>query len=80
LNTSPEWSFRLPSLAFEQESTKRVDVFNSVVLAPDYGWSRVRGSTALQPSKFYTKEERFGTKAFDIENQLIRLDLYHKGE
>jgi hypothetical protein len=50
------------------------------VLVPDYGWSQVRGSTGLQPSKFYTKEGRFSAKAFDIENQLIRLDLYRKGE
>jgi hypothetical protein len=57
-----------------------VHVFKSTVLVPDYGWSQVRGSTALQPSKFYTKEGRFSAKAFDIEIQLIRLDLYRKGE
>jgi hypothetical protein len=26
------------------------------------------------------KEERFGVTAFDIKNQLIRQDLYRKGE
>jgi hypothetical protein len=26
------------------------------------------------------RQERFGAKAFDIENQLIRVDLYRKGE
>jgi hypothetical protein len=57
-----------------------IRVFNRVVLAPDYGWSQVRGSTALQSSEFYTKEGRFSAKAFDIENQLIRVDLYRKGE
>jgi hypothetical protein len=65
---------------FEQDSTKVVHVVKSTVLVPDYRWSQVRGSTALQPSKFYTKEWRFSAKAFDIENQLIRLDLYRKGE
>jgi hypothetical protein len=29
---------------------------------------------------FRAKEERFDAAAFDIENQLIRLDLYRKGE
>jgi hypothetical protein len=57
-----------------------VHVFKSTVLVPDYGWSQVRCSTALPPSKFYTKEEQYSAKAFDIENQLIRLDLYRKGE
>jgi hypothetical protein len=57
-----------------------VDVFKSTVLVPDYGRSQVRGSTALRPNRFYTKEARLSAKAFDIENQLIRLDLYLKGE
>ena len=30
--------------AFEQESTKRIHVFKSVALVPDYGWAKVRGS------------------------------------
>jgi hypothetical protein len=29
-------------------------------------------STALEPSTFYAKEERFDAKAFDIENQPIQ--------
>jgi hypothetical protein len=57
-----------------------VHVFKSTVLVPDYGWSQVPGLTALQPSKFYMKEGQFSAKAFDIENQLIHLDLYRKGE
>jgi hypothetical protein len=26
------------------------------------------------------KQERFGAKAFEVKNQMIRLDLYCKGE
>ena len=67
--------FRSLLSAFEQDSTKVVHVFKSTVLVSDYGWSQVRGSTALQPSKIYTKEGRFSGTAFDTENQLIRVDL-----
>src|SRR5277367_1224777 len=34
-----------PHLRFEQESTKRILAFKSVVLVPDYCWAKVQGST-----------------------------------
>ena len=80
LHSSPERTFACLHSAFEQDSTKVVLVFKSVVLVADYGWSQVRESTVLQTSKSCTKEERFGGTAFHIEDQLIRMDLSRKGE
>ena len=43
---------------------------------PDNTVCATRGRATEVP----TRQERFGAKAFDIENQLIRVDLYRKGE
>ncbi len=37
----------------------------------------LRCKSDIRPS---AKQERFRAKAFDIENQPIRVDLYRKGE
>jgi hypothetical protein len=78
LNTSPEWSFGRLHSAFEQESTKRVRVFKSVVLVPDYGWSQVLDSIRAQ----YVLRERRAVRREGVRHRKSTdpVDLYRKGE
>jgi len=56
-----------------------VDTFHVSLHTTDH-FCRVPVFTLQVRCTSRARQERFGAKTFDIENQLIRVDLYRKGE